>query len=144
MINELLLAGARAVDVDRRENAALNETAIEMKLAVTGALEFLEDDFVHPAAGIDQRARDDGETAAALDVARRTEKSLRLLQRVRLETAGHRLALVSRERVVSAREPGDRVEEDHDVLALLDSAARDFDHHLGAVDVTFRRFVERG
>src|ERR1035437_2251382 len=39
VIDELLLARAGAIDVDRGENAALNESAVEMQLGVAGALE---------------------------------------------------------------------------------------------------------
>src|ERR1044071_8798198 len=43
----LLLARARLSDVDRRENAALEETAIENDLGVAGPFELLKDHFVH-------------------------------------------------------------------------------------------------
>ena len=59
---------------------------------IAGALELLEDHFVHAAAGIDQRGRDDGQRAAFLDVARRAEEPLRPLQGVGVDAAGQHLA----------------------------------------------------
>jgi len=56
-------------------------------------LNFFENHFVHTAAGIDQRGRDDGERAALLDIARGAEKALRPLQRIGVDTpAGQHLA----------------------------------------------------
>ena len=89
---QLFLAGAGARDVDRREGALVGDLAVENEFGVTGALELFEDHFVHAAAGIDQRGRDDGERAAFLDVARGAEEALRPLQRVGVDTAGQHLA----------------------------------------------------
>jgi predicted RNA-binding Zn ribbon-like protein len=61
---------------------------------------------------------------------------------VRLEAAGHDLSGARRERVVGPGQPGDRIEEDDDVLALLDQPAGLLAHHLGAVHVAFRSLVE--
>ena len=57
-----------------------------------GAFELFENHFVHAAAGIDQRGRDDGERAAFLDVTCGTEETFWPLQRVRTVTAGQHLA----------------------------------------------------
>ena len=89
---ELFLAGARLGDVDRREGALVGELAVEDDFRVAGALELFEDHFVHAAAGVDQRGRDDGERAAFLDVARGAEEALRPLQRVGVDAAGQHLA----------------------------------------------------
>src|SRR5574344_2355566 len=86
VVDELFLARTRAVDVDRGENALVGKAAVEVELHVAGALELLEDDLVHAAAGVDERRAEDGQTAAALDVARRTEETLRLLERRGLDT----------------------------------------------------------
>src|SRR3954454_11187333 len=40
---DLLLAGARGVDVDGREDALVRQPAVQLELRVTGALELLED-----------------------------------------------------------------------------------------------------
>ena len=50
----LFLAGARLLDVDRRPDAAVGQLAVEDDLHVAGPLELLEDQLVHPAAGLDQ------------------------------------------------------------------------------------------
>src|SRR5262249_47766569 len=82
---ELLLACARARDVERREDALVHQPAVEMDLHVPGALELLEDDLVHTAARVDERRADDREAAAVLDVAGRAEELLRAAERVRVD-----------------------------------------------------------
>src|SRR5690606_1995939 len=116
---ELFLAGSRLVDVDRRVDAAVGEATVEDEVGVAGALELFEDDFVHARPGVDQRRRDDGERAATLDVARRAEEALGLLERVRVDTAGEDLAGVRYDDVVGARQTGDRVEQDDHVATML-------------------------
>jgi len=46
--------------------------------------------------------------------------------------------------VVGAREPGDRIEQDHNVALVLDQALGLLDHHLGDLDVARRRLVKGG
>src|SRR5882762_5637700 len=45
--DELFLARARAVDVDRREGALLGDAAIQMDFRIAGALELFKNDIVH-------------------------------------------------------------------------------------------------
>src|ERR1700712_838978 len=85
---QLVLASARRVDVDGREHATLGDLAVELELRVAGALELLEDHRVAGGTGLDHRRGDDGQRAAELDVARRTEESLRRIQRGRVDTTG--------------------------------------------------------
>src|SRR6185503_10601772 len=82
---ELLLA-ARAArpNVDRRIDALLGESTIELDLTVARALELLEDHVVHARAGFDERRRDDRQRSAARRLrngARRSEKGLGLRHR---------------------------------------------------------------
>src|SRR5512140_3799513 len=49
---ELLLARAALVEVDRREDAPVDELAVEVDLHVAGPLELLEDDVVHARPGV--------------------------------------------------------------------------------------------
>ena len=51
---------------------------------------------------------------------------------------------VRHDRVVGARETRDRVEQDHDVAAVLDQALGLLDHHVGHLHVALGRLVERG
>ena len=53
-----------------------------------GALEFLEDDFIHARAGVDQGRGDDRQAAATLDVAGGTEEALGSIEGTGVETAG--------------------------------------------------------
>src|SRR5215210_8771320 len=73
---QLFLARRGVLDVDGRVDPAVRQLAVEPQLHVARALELLEDDLVHPAAGLDQRCREDRERAAVLDVARRPEELL--------------------------------------------------------------------
>jgi cobyrinic acid a,c-diamide synthase len=71
-----------------------------------------------------------------LDVARRAEEALGLLQRVGVDAAREELARVRRHLgVVGAREARDRVEQDHHVAAVLDQALGLLDDHLGHLHV---------
>src|SRR5579875_2869526 len=84
---DLLLAGAGRVHVDSGEQPLVGEFAAQPQLHVAGALELLEDDLVHPGAGLDQRGREDRQRAAVLDVARRAEEPLRRVERGRVDAA---------------------------------------------------------
>ena len=87
-----LLARAALRDVHGREDAALEEAAIEDDLGVTRSLELLEDHFVHARAGVDQRGGDDGQRAPVLGVARRAEEASRFLHGTRVDAAGKDLS----------------------------------------------------
>src|SRR5258706_6603036 len=139
---QFLAPGAGAVDVDGRENALFVHAPVEVDLQVAGALEFLVDHIVHAAAGVDQRGGDDGERAAFLDVARRAEEALGLLQRVRVHAARQHLARGRLHGVVGAREARDGIEQDHHGLLVLDQALGLLDDHFGDLHVARGRLVE--
>src|SRR5438552_2227851 len=61
---QLLATRSARVDVDGRPEALLGNLAVEDQLGVAGALELLENQLVHPRAGIDQRRGDDRQRAA--------------------------------------------------------------------------------
>ncbi len=84
---QILLAGARLLDVDGRVDAPVGHLAVEHDLHVARTLELLEDDLVHAAAGVNQRGGQDGQAAALLEVARRAEEPFRPVQGVGLDTA---------------------------------------------------------
>src|SRR4029450_7045862 len=104
-------------------------------LAVARALELLEDDVVHAAAGVHQGRGDDGQRAALLDVAGGAEEPLRPVQGGGGGTAGEHLARRRLDRVVGPRQAGDRVEQDHHVLLVLHQALGLLDDHLGHLHV---------
>jgi hypothetical protein len=66
------------------------------------------------------------------------------LQRIGVDAAGEHLAGGWHHGVVGAPEPGDRIEQDHHVAAVLDQALGLLDHHLGDLHVARRRLVESG
>src|SRR5438093_9992720 len=139
---QLLLPRPRPRRVHGREHALVHQAPVEVDLHVAGPLELLEDDLVHAAAGVDQRRADDGQAAAVLDVARRAEELLRAAQRIRVDAPGEDLAARRDDRVVGARKPRDRVEQDDDVPPVLHQALRLLDHHLRHLHVARRRLVE--
>src|SRR6266550_866371 len=107
-------------DIDCGEDAFLGQGAIQLDLAVAGALEFLEDDVVHPRSGLDESGRNDGERPAAVlrsDRARGAKERLRSGHRRRIESAGKRTAGAALNGVVSACHTRDRIENDDDILA---------------------------
>src|SRR5215216_7502183 len=73
---ELLLARRGVLDVDGRVEPAVRQLPVEPELHVARAFELLEDDLVHPAAGLDERGREYGQRPTVLDVAGRTEELL--------------------------------------------------------------------
>jgi len=84
-----------------------------------------------------------GKAAAVVDVARRAEKPFWFVQRLRVDAARQDSPRVRRHRIVCARKPRDRVEQDYHVLVVLHQPLCAFDGHFGHHNVTFGRFVER-
>src|SRR5687768_4749104 len=113
---QFFLAGAGLADVQCREDALVGDLAVEHDLGIAGALELLEDDFVHLRSGVDQGGGDDRQRAAFLDVAGGAEETLRPLQRIGVDAAGQDLARARHHGVVGASQAGDRIEQDDDVL----------------------------
>src|SRR5690606_18784567 len=74
------------------------------------------------AARLDERRGDDGERAAALDVARRAEDLARDLERRGVQAARHGAPAAAPEEVEAAPQAGQRVEQQHHVVPLLDEA----------------------
>src|SRR5205807_1041456 len=60
---QLFAARAGKENVHRRVNALIADLTVEYHLHVPGPFEFLEDQFIHPAARFDQRRRHDRERA---------------------------------------------------------------------------------
>ena len=141
---QLFLTRAGALNVDGREDALVDELAVEDDFHVAGALELFEDDFVHARAGVDERGGDDGERAAFFNVAGRAEEALGALQGVGIDAAGEHFAGGRNDGVVGAGETGDGVEQDDDVALVLDQALGLLDDHLGDLDVAGGGLVEGG
>ena len=87
-----LLTRAGMFNIDGRKNAPVNEAAVKVNLHVTRAFELFKNHFVHARTRVHECRRNDGQRAALLNVARRAEKSLRFVQRVRVHAAGKNLA----------------------------------------------------
>src|SRR5882724_10167565 len=102
--------------MDRWIKPLLLQRAVEMQFHVSGALEFFENEFVHPAACLGQGGREYSEAAPFFTIARGAEKFLWFDKRLRLDTARHDPAFAWLQIVIPAREPRNTVEQDHDIL----------------------------
>ena len=141
---QFLMARAGALDVDRREDAAVGQRAVEHQFLVAGGLELFEDHVVHAAAGLHQGGGDHGQAAAFLDVAGRGEEPLRAVERARVETAGEGAAARRDGQVGGPGETGERVEQHHHVASRLHQPLRVLQHDLLQLQVVLRQFVEGG
>ena len=94
--------------------------------------------------GLDERGGEDGEAAAFVGVACAAEEFFRLDECLRVHAAGHGASAARLCVVISAREARDGVEEDEDVLAEFDEAARAVGDDLGDLDVARAGLVEGG
>ena len=114
-----------------------------MKLHITRGLELLEDNLVHLRAGIDERCGQDRKRSAMLDISGSTEEPLGHLHRVGVDTTGKDLAGMRHLGIICPGQPRDRIEQDHNIFAVLDHPLGLFDHHLGDLAMTRRRLVKR-
>ena len=58
---QIFLAGAARYWIDRREDPAIGEVAVELELHIARSLELLENDLVHLRSGIDESRGEDGQ-----------------------------------------------------------------------------------
>src|SRR5207245_7323211 len=63
---QLFAARARLEDLERGEDPPVGQLPSEVELHVPRALEFFEDDVVHPRARLDENGADDGQGSAFL------------------------------------------------------------------------------
>src|SRR5690606_25313236 len=141
---QLLPAGAGALDVDGGEDAALGQAPVQVQLHVAGALEFLVNDVVHAAARVHQGGADDGEAAPFLQVAGGAEEPLGLVEGRRIQAAGQGAAAGGDDQIVGPGQPGDAVQEDDHVVAVLHQALGPLQHHVGQLHVVLGHLVEGG
>ena len=85
---ELFLPGTGLLDAHRGEKPAVRELPVQVDFHVARALEFLEDNLVHSASGLDEGRGDDGETPPLLHVSGGAEKALRLVEGVGVHATG--------------------------------------------------------
>jgi hypothetical protein len=139
----VLVAGAGGVEVDGREDPPVGAGPVERQLGVAGAFELLVDQRVAARAGVDQRAGDDGQRAAAVDGPGRAEQALRRGEGGGADAAGQGAAVAAGRVVVRAAEPGQRVHHDDHVAAELHQPLGPLDGELGDRGVVLGRTVER-
>src|SRR5207247_2545659 len=139
---QLFPSGPARHDVHRRVDPPIGEGAHQSQLRVARPLELFEYHVVHAALRLDERRGDHAERPARRHGARRAEERFGLGEGVGVEPSRHRPAARAPCRVVRAREPRERVEHDHGVLAELDLASCVLEHHVGHRDVPLMRQVE--
>ena len=113
-----------------------------MDFHIAGALELLEYDFVHAAAGFDQSGCDYGKASAALDIARRAEEALGLKQRRGIQTARQRAPGRRHDEVIRARQSRERIQQHHNVLTMLDQTLGALQYDFSHSSVVFGLLVE--
>ena len=74
--HEFLVTRTGASDVDSREDALVGQFTGKSQIHVPRRFELFVDHIIHAAACFDEYRGDNGETAAVLDVPRRTKQSL--------------------------------------------------------------------
>src|SRR3990170_4905227 len=113
-----------------------------MQLHIAGALEFLVNDVVHTAAGIDETGGDDSEAAAFLGVSGRTEEPLWRIQSDGIYASGEGATAGWHGEVIGARQAGDAVQQDNHILTTLDQPFRPLERYLCHPGMVFNGLIE--
>src|ERR1043166_541573 len=142
VIKQILASCHREQWMGRPGKAFLLQRAVEMQLHVSGAFEFFEDQFVHPAAGFGERGREYGEAAAFFDIARASEKFLRLNESFGFDAARHDPALARLQIVIAARKAREAIEQNDDILFHFNEALRALEHELRDLNMPLHRSEE--
>jgi hypothetical protein len=132
---ELLFPGPGAIDINSREDPLVDQPTIEMDFHITGAFELFKDDLVHATPGIHQRGRDNGETAAFLNVTGRPKKAFGFLQRVGVNTPLQHFPTRRHDGVIRTRQTGNAIQEDNHIPLMLDQTFGLLDDHFGHLHV---------
>ena len=140
---EFLAPGAGFEDVGGGVVHLLGDLAIEHEFHVAGAFEFLEDEIVHAATGLDESGGEDGEGTGFTGVACGGEEAARDFQGTDTDTTGHGgTALFGV--VEGAGEAGDGVQQDEDMLTAFDEAFGAFDGELSDAGVALDVLIVGG
>src|SRR5262249_14206322 len=79
--NLFFLSRSRLVEIDGWKEAVIRDVAIQDKLAISSAFEFLENHLIHTAARVDERRCHDRKAATVFQVACRTKEFARKFER---------------------------------------------------------------
>ena len=123
---QLFATGAALKNVHGRVDVLLGDLAVEDQFHVAGAFEFLENQIVGAAVGLNERSAHDGEAAGFAGVAGAGEHAPRAFQGTGVHTAGEAAlaAAVAADGVVeSAGQSRDGIQQHEDMLAGFDEAA---------------------
>ena len=116
--------------------------AVEHELHVAGPFELLKDQFVHPAARIDQGSADDGQRTAFFECPCRGEEFLGDVHRFDVDAAAHRASGIADPLVECPGEPRDRIHQHEDVFAHFGETLTSFHHQLGQADMALDVAIE--
>src|SRR3954469_8492052 len=92
MIQQFFLPSARALDIDGGKYTPIHQGSIEMDFHVTGALEFFKNHFIHSGTSIYQSSGNNGKRATFLNIPGSTEKALRFVKGIGVDTTGKDLS----------------------------------------------------
>ncbi len=141
---EFLAPGAAGVDVDGGKDTAAGEFPVQTQLHVARALQLFEEVAVGARAGVHEGRGEDGERAASLRLARGAEEPFGAEQRTGVDAAAQGTAAGGGGVVVGPAQPGQRVQQDDDVLTGLHQALGPLHDEVGEGDVLLGRPVEGG
>ena len=136
MIQKLLFSCPRLGNVYRGVDPLVHESAIQVDLHVSGALELFKDHLIHLAARIDQSGSNNRQTSTLLQISGCTEKSLGFMQCVSIHTSGKNLSAMGLHRVIGSRQTRDAIQQDHNICALLGQSLCPLNHHFRNVYVS--------
>ena len=142
VIEKLLFSCSRFRNVDRGIDPLVHQGAVQMNFHVSGTLELFKDHLIHLAAGIHQSRRNDRQASPLFQIPRRSEKSLRFVQRIGIHTPGENLSAVRLHRVIGPRQTGDAIQKDHHIRSLLRQTLRPLNHHLRNMHMSIRGFIK--
>src|SRR5690606_21931333 len=109
---------------------------------VASPFKLLEDQFVHAAAGINQRSGHNGERTTFFKYTGRGEQLLGNVERFDVNAARHGAAGVADPLVEGASHTSDRVHEQEDIVPHLDQALATLDCDLRQSHVAFDIAIE--
>src|ERR1043166_7150357 len=115
----------------------------ELIFHISGSLELLEDQFIHPRSSIHQRSGQNRQRAAFFDLPGGSKHLARNFERPGINTAGHRSTTAAMDAVVSSRDTGDGIQQHENVLARFDHPSATLNHESRKPNMGFEVLVVR-
>ena len=109
-------------DIDCGIDSLVTDLSVQDELHVSGTLEFLKDQFVHPAIGFDERRGHDRKRSGFFGVSSSCEDLSRDLEGARIHAAGHCATAAALRIVEGAADTGKGVHQHEDILPHFDES----------------------